>query len=119
METGGGLSVNSGTPNRISICNLASEILNLKSFHRETDLCALSGFDIKWELLERTISHYRILQRLGAGGMGEVYLAEDTRLDRKVAIKFVRSALEERAEIRKRLIREAKAAAKLEHPNIC
>ncbi|MEK6324042.1 MAG: protein kinase [Acidobacteriota bacterium] len=66
-----------------------------------------------------TVSHYRILQRLGAGGMGEVYLAEDTELDRKVAIKFlsVESALDEGA--KKRLIREARAAAKLDHPNIC
>jgi serine/threonine protein kinase len=66
-----------------------------------------------------TISHYRILSRLGAGGMGEVYLAEDTRLDRKVAIKFLsaESATDEGA--KKRLIREARAAAKLDHPNIC
>ena len=66
-----------------------------------------------------TIGHYRILSRLGAGGMGEVWLAEDTELDRQVAIKFlsVESALDEGA--KKRLIREARAAAKLDHPNIC
>ncbi len=66
-----------------------------------------------------TISHYRILSRLGAGGMGEVYLAEDARLDRKVAIKFLsaESATDDGA--KKRLIREARAAAKLDHPNIC
>ncbi|MEK6324040.1 MAG: protein kinase [Acidobacteriota bacterium] len=66
-----------------------------------------------------TVSHYRMLSRLGAGGMGEVYLAEDPELDRKVAIKFlsVESALDEGA--KKRLIREARAAAKLDHPNIC
>ena len=67
----------------------------------------------------KMISHYRILSRLGAGGMGEVYLAEDSRLDRKVAIKFLsaESASDEGA--KKRLIREARAAAKLDHPNIC
>jgi eukaryotic-like serine/threonine-protein kinase len=67
----------------------------------------------------QTISHYRILQKLGAGGMGEVYLAEDAQLDRRVAIKFLppESTADERA--KKRLIREAKAAAKLDHPNIC
>ena len=67
----------------------------------------------------KTISHYRILSRLGAGGMGEVYLAEDSRLDRKVAIKFLsaESASDEGA--KKRLMREARAAAKLDHPNIC
>lgn len=66
-----------------------------------------------------TISHYRILNKLGAGGMGEVYLAEDTQLDRKVAIKLlsVESATDDSA--KKRLIREARAAAKLDHPNIC
>src|SRR5215813_10645887 len=66
-----------------------------------------------------TISHYRILNKLGSGGMGEVYLAEDTQLDRKVAIKFLSSELEANEQAKKRLIREAKAAAKLDHPNIC
>jgi eukaryotic-like serine/threonine-protein kinase len=66
-----------------------------------------------------TVAHYRILSRLGAGGMGEVYLAEDTKLDRKVAIKFLppQSIADEQA--KKRLVREARAAAKLDHPNIC
>jgi len=65
------------------------------------------------------ISHYRILNKLGAGGMGEVYLAEDTKLERKVAIKCLppKSLADEKA--RKRLIREAQLAAKLDHPNIC
>jgi len=62
---------------------------------------------------------YKILSQLGAGGMGEVYLAQDTRLNRKVAIKFIlaRSAADEQAQ--KRLIREAQAAAGMDHPNIC
>src|SRR4030095_2978504 len=70
-------------------------------------------------MISQTISHYRIVSKLGAGGMGEVYLAEDTRLDRKVAIKFLppESTADEQA--KRRLIREAKAAAKLDHPNIC
>jgi len=65
------------------------------------------------------ISHYRILNKLGAGGMGEVYLAEDTKLERKVAIKCLppKSLADEKA--RKRLIREAQLAAQLDHPNIC
>ncbi len=65
------------------------------------------------------IGYYRLLTSLGAGGMGEVYLAEDTRLNRKVAIKFllVNSTTDEQA--RKRLLREAQATARLEHPNIC
>jgi serine/threonine protein kinase len=66
-----------------------------------------------------SLSHYRILSRLGAGGMGEVYLAEDSRLNRRVAIKFLppQSVSDESA--KKRLIREAQAAAILDHPNIC
>ncbi|MFY9608027.1 MAG: protein kinase [Blastocatellia bacterium] len=67
----------------------------------------------------KTISHYRILQKLGAGGMGEVYLAEDTQLDRKVAIKFLPPGTVVDDQARRRLVREAKAAAKLDHPNIC
>ena len=73
----------------------------------------------KGSVLLQSISHYRIIQKLSAGGMGEVYLAEDTRLDRKIAIKLVTSELAADPIARKRLLREARAAAKLDHPNIC
>lgn len=70
-------------------------------------------------MIEQTISHYRIIKKLGAGGMGEVYLANDTILNRKVAIKFLSSKTSNDANASRRLIREAKAAATLDHPNIC
>ena len=65
------------------------------------------------------IGRYRIEARLGVGGMGEVYLAEDTNLDTKVAIKFLPSYLEADERAKRRLIMEAKAVAQLDHPNIC
>jgi tetratricopeptide (TPR) repeat protein/TolB-like protein len=65
------------------------------------------------------IGPYRIVQRLGAGGMGEVFLAEDTRLGRKVALKTLSASGDAQpAETRRKLLREARAAAKLNHPNI-
>jgi tRNA A-37 threonylcarbamoyl transferase component Bud32 len=65
------------------------------------------------------ISHYRVVSLLGAGGMGEVYKAEDTRLKRQVALKVLTPALGEHADAKQRLIVEAQAASALDHPNIC
>ena len=67
----------------------------------------------------QTVSHYTVLKKLGAGGMGEVYLAEDVVLNRKVAIKFLPPDSVADPQANRRLIREAQAAAKLVHPNIC
>ena len=67
----------------------------------------------------QTVSHYRVLSLIGAGGMGEVYLAEDTLLNRRVAIKFLCRTSVADPQAGKRLLREAQSAAKLDHPNIC
>ena len=69
-------------------------------------------------MIGQTVAHYRIIKKLGAGGMGEVYLAQDTKLERRVALKFLPEILTKNPEARQRLIREAKAASKLNHPNI-
>src|SRR5512132_2125494 len=65
-----------------------------------------------------TLSHYRIVSKIGAGGMGEVYLAQDTKLDRKVALKILPADLAANQDRMRRFVQEAKAAAALNHPNI-
>ncbi len=69
-------------------------------------------------MIGKTILHYRVIEQLGEGGMGVVYLAEDTKLDRKVAIKFLPRHIAANSDERKRFEIEAKAAAALNHPNI-
>src|SRR6202163_4010245 len=64
------------------------------------------------------LGHYKIKSKIGAGGMGEVYLAQDTKLDRKVALKILPADLAANQDRMRRFVQEAKAAAALNHPNI-
>ena len=70
-------------------------------------------------MIGKNVGHYRITAKLGSGGMGEVFLAEDTRLQRKAAIKFLPAEMAQDPERRQRFLLEARAASALNHPNVC
>ena len=68
---------------------------------------------------EQTLAHYRLIEKIGEGGMGVVYRAEDTSLKRPVALKFLTEESLSREDRRARFLREARLAASLNHPSIC
>jgi serine/threonine protein kinase len=70
-------------------------------------------------MIGKRLGHYEILAKIGEGGMGEVYRARDTRLDRTVAVKVIPLHLSNQPELRERFEREARTISSLNHPNIC
>ena len=108
--------------------SLRSEVESLISAHEESDhFIDVPAFQASAEMLEddaelkpgETLGRYQICSPLGQGGMGKVYLAEDTKLNRKVALKVLPVASDSDEDARTRLLREAQAVAALNHPNIC
>ena len=82
------------------------------------EMAAKALVDKKDSMSGRTIGHYKITSRVGAGGMGEVYLAQDTKLGRRVALKMLPPGLAAERQRLQRFVQEAKAASALNHPNI-
>jgi serine/threonine-protein kinase len=108
---------------------LISEVESLiKSFEKDSYILDEPVFELGLDaigkksqknLANSTIGFYKLEEKIGAGGMGEVYKAVDTRLNRRVALKFLSASLENDNSAKRQLIKEAQAVAMLEHPNIC
>lgn len=107
--------------------SLRQAVESLLRSHEESNFVDAPAFEAAADMLAdgvevrpgQVVAHYQILSLLGQGGMGKVYLAADTKLQRRVAIKFLPAQPFVDEQANKRLLREAQAAAKLDHPNIC
>jgi serine/threonine protein kinase len=109
---------------------LRREVESLLAYQQESeDFIESPALDVAAKIMARNqsasvisgqmIRHYRVVSRIGAGGMGEVYLADDTRLERKVALKFLPTHFTQDKRYLKRFEQEARAVAALSHPNVC
>ncbi|HJU93567.1 MAG TPA: hypothetical protein VJ656_11585 [Pyrinomonadaceae bacterium] len=94
----------------------SGEFLDAPAFEVTSSTLRLDRFS---PLVNRTVGHYKILDTLGAGGMGEVYLAQDTRLGRKIALKLLPPEFTIDPNRLQRFEQEARAASALSHPNVC
>lgn len=102
-----------------SLCIVADEQTGAGPVNVERLLSSEPAADAGEDLAGRTVSHFRIIERLGSGGMGVVYRAEDVRLNRTVALKFLPPHLRLNEAARARIVREARTASRLDHPNVC
>lgn len=104
------------------VCSLISKADTRNSFMDQPALdlgLKVLSQAVEESMIGKVLGSYRVLSKLGKGGMGEVYLAEDTKLGRKVALKFLPQELVNDSWAKRQLEKEAQAAAKLDHPNIC
>ena len=105
---------------RLDVENLLDSYNDAESFMEQPAATEVASLIIEPKNIEtgKSFGHYQIIKQIGAGGMGEVYLAEDKKLDRRVAVKILNEKFAKHESNLQRFIKEAKAASALNHPNI-